>query len=1108
MKNFDYLQNINGLQTLYQLCNAAEETQQTDADICALNCRKALERVVQIVYRLKKEPMGVRENLLSLTTRPPYTTLIADGDKLDMATAFVRKTGNIAAHSGGVTRREAYFSLLNIYNVVGNLLLRLDLIPELPPFDKDLIPKKPSPHLEPNDTEEAATAEFYEQVSEEVLDKPKPAAVTEEMSEAETREQFINLLLREAGWEVMEKKNTPEAEKAGIEIQVHGLDTPSGTGYCDYVLYDKDGTPLAVVEAKRTSVNEEKGREQGVAYAECLFQQYGVYPVVYYTNGFNIKMLDGYYNEPRRLMGFHSLEDLKRIHHQREREKTDDLNINEDISGRPYQKMAIRAVWDHLKDMNRRALLVMATGTGKTRTAASLCDVLLRKGWISNVLFLADRTTLVEQACTAFRKFMPQYTTCILTGSKEDERKADLMFSTYNAMMGYIDSDDKEFGVGRFDLIILDEAHRSVYNKYKAIFSYFDSFLIGLTATPREDVDSNTYELFGLDNEPNYDYDLDLAVKEGYLVDYVPKSRTTRRLREGIRLDSLTEEEREQLDDVWTFEQAKKTELTGKPQEKTPRDIESHELFNYIYNKKTIDLMLQDLMDNGLKICSGTKIGKTIIFAYDHDHAKLIEERFYHLYPTYDKDFCKLIDYTVSDYRTPILNFIMRDNLPQIAVSVAMLDTGVDAPDVLNLVLFKPVYSTIKYIQMLGRGTRLSEAIFDDGTDKQEFYVFDWCENFEYFNTKPKGSKTISTISVTQRLFELKTDVAFALQHKEYQEDEFCVSLGKRLKEQLHAQVAALNEHHISVREHWPLVLKFKPEEQWGCLTSFDVIELKDQIAPLVREENDDSKTQMFDALMFNIELSLLMPDEIKATQSKNTVMKIARRLEGKASLPAVKAKMETISAVAKVEFWKDASLPMLEKVREDLRGLLDNLKTKGKHFPIHIDDTIEIKDDVKKPKLQTSYKVRILDYLREHSEHQVLQKIYNLEKINADDIKELERICWQELGTKEEYDKYVSKGEMICGDKVAIFIRSMIGVDVVKARELFSQFLSDVTLNSLQEQYVSDIINYVRENGDIEPLDLFRSEALKTKQWNKVFPNELPQLGNFMRELHARIAV
>lgn len=1109
MKNFDYLQGIKGLGTLYKFCNAAEETQMSDADTCALNCRKALEHLVHTLCRLEKEPVGARESLLSLTSRSPYTKVIANTEKLKMATDYIRKIGNIAAHTGGVTKREAFFTLLNTYNIVGTFVLRFEFAEEVKPFNNNLIPRRPSPFIKPKEEEvKAVSPEIIEQVKPEVIEEPKVSEeVTDNRTEAETRRLFIDLLLKEAGWEVMEQKNLPSASKAGIEIEVHGLPSGSGTGFCDYVLYGDDGLPLAVIEAKRTSVKVEEGRKQAEDYAKCLYQQYGVEPVIYYTNGFHTFILDGFYSQPREMMGFHTLDDLKTIHFQRNRKPLEDLKINDNITNRPYQKRAIRAVCDHLNQKNRRALLVMATGTGKTRTAISICDVLLKNHWIKNVLFLADRTTLVEQACKNFNKLLPEYTSCILTGSSKEERKAALMFSTYNAMMGYIDSDDKEFSVGRFDLIILDEAHRSVYAKYTAIFSYFDSLLIGLTATPREDVDKNTFDLFKLDGEPNFEYSMEEAVSDNppSLVDYVPLSRTTKRLREGIKQDDLTEEEKEQLDEVWEYEQAKKTEQEGVPQPKTPRDIESKELFTYIYNQNTIDLMIQDLMDNGLKVNSGNKIGKSIIFAYDHDHALLIVNRFYELYSQYDRDFCQLIDYTVKDGQDLINHFELRNEMPQIAVSVAMLDTGVDVPDILNLVIFKPVYSTIKYIQMIGRGTRLSEGIFDDGSDKKEFYVFDWCENFEFFNEKPKGKKTSVSISLTERLFNLKTQVAIVLQYQQYQEDEFAKGLCERLKKDLYEQVCQLNEKHIKVREKWDYVTKYKQAERWVYISELDGMELK-AVAPLIQPAKEDSKALMFDALMFSIELSSLIPD-ITATLAKNKVMKIAQRLMKKASLPQVQAKMETIKAVAKVEFWKDADLPILEKVREDLRGLLKSFGTDHKSFPVNIEDTFEPKEGVEKPKLYVNYRTRILDYLHEHQDIEAINKIYRLEKLSREDIIELERICWKELGTKEKYDRYVKKGEMICGDKVAVFIRSIVKVDIVKAKELFSKFLSNTVLNSLQEEYLNQIINYVCNNGDIQPIDLFQDETLSNYQWGVVFGENLPRVGNYIRELHEMIA-
>lgn len=1106
MKNFDYLQQIEALRDLYQFCNAAEEIQQTDYDSCGWNCRKALEWMVRAVYKLKHVPVGERDNLYTLSTGKPFTDLIADDDKLMMACHYIRKVGNVAVHTGGIKEREAYYTLLNTYNLIGGILLRLGVLKTLAPFNKDLIPKRPSPFAAPSSTIPEATKAFVESVPEENIKKPVKVEMPKDYTEAETRRMFIDLLLREAGWDVLTRENAPMACKAGIEIYVEGMPNTKEEGYCDYVLYGKDCKPLAVIEAKRTSVDPEKGKHQAELYADCLERKYGRRPVIYYTNGFRTMIIDGLGYPPRRVMGFHTLDDLELMISRRGRGQMRDLAIKDQITNRDYQKMAIRSVCDHLNQMHRHGLIVMATGTGKTRVAISLCEVLLRNKWVKNVLFLADRTALVRQANDAFTELLPDYTTCILTGATDEEKGARLMFSTYQTMINYIDAEEKEFSVGRFDLIILDEAHRSIFGKYTAIFDYFDSFLVGLTATPRDEVDKSTFELFHLDGEPNFEYSMATAVKEGHLVDYVPLSRTTTRMREGIKYDSLTEVEKEELDKVWEFEQMKRLMEEGVDMPKTPRDIEKGELFKYIYNVGTVDIVIQSLMNEGLKIQSGNKIGKSIIFAYDHDHAQMIVNRFYELYPQFDPDFCQLIDYSVNYAQDLILKFKKRDKLPQIAVSVDMLDTGVDVPDILNLVFFKPVYSSIKYTQMVGRGTRLCPGIFDDGSDKREFYIFDWCENFEFFKENRKGKIATQTITLAERLFGLKLDIAVILQHQQYQQEEFTKKLCQQLKESLYAQVCELNEQQIAVRNVWEVVDKWKKQERWTYVSELDVLEMKQKLAPLMMVEDDNGGKLRFDALMLNIELSHLEPD-IRATRSKNKVTVIAQRLKAKATIPAVQERMDILMDVSDPRFWATVSFDRLETVREALREIVYILledRINGR-FPIDVSDTYEEKEG-EKPMMYTDYRTRILDYLNEHRDHKVIQKIFRLQQLSIDDIKELERICWKELGTKEEYEAYVSKGDMLCGDRVAVFIRSIIGVDRRIAKERFSRFLSDNVLNSLQEEYINQIIGYVCENGDITPMTIISNDSFEGI--DRAFGVNMVSIRQYVEDIHGRIMV
>ena len=1101
MRNFDYLKQIPALSDLYNFCHAAEEMQLSDYDSCGWNCRKALEWTVRAVYKLKHQPVGERDNLYTLSTGKPFTELIADDDKLMMAVHYIRKVGNVAVHQGGITQREAYFCLLNTYNVVGGVLLSLGVLETLAPFSKDLIPAKPQPHVATSDTVPEAPKTFVDAVPEENVKKPVKAEMPEDISEAETRKEFIDLMLREAGWNVVEVENSPMACMAGIEIYVEGMPNNKQEGYCDYVLYGKDCKPLAVVEAKRASVEPEKGKHQAELYADCLEKKYGQRPVVYYTNGFRTMIIDGLGYPPRQVMGFHTLDDLELMISRRGRGKMTDLAIRDEITNRNYQKMAIRSICDHLNLMHRHGLIVMATGTGKTRVAISLCEVLLRNKWVKNILFLADRTALVHQACENFTELLPDYTTCILTGARNEEKGARLMFSTYQTMINYIDAEDKEFSVGRFDLIILDEAHRSIFGKYTAIFDYFDSFLVGLTATPRDEVERSTFELFHLDGEPNFEYSMAEAVKDGYLVDYNPISRTTKRLRNGIEYDSLTEEEKAQLDAAWAYEQAKALER-GEVKPLTPRDIEKKELFDYIYNKGTVDIVLQDLMKSGLKVENGEKLGKTIIFAYNHDHAQMIVDRFYELYPSFDAKFCQLVDYSVNYSQDIINNFKVRENMPQIAVSVDMLDTGVDVPDILNLVFFKPVYSSIKYIQMVGRGTRLSKEIFADGSDKQEFYIFDWCENFEFFKDNKQGRKPVESMSVTERIFGLEADIIVVLQHERYQHGftrEYC----EQLKDKLAAQVNELNELHASVRREWETVRKYKRPETWGYISAIDALELKKKIAPLIVSEKDDNGGKMLDALMLNIELSKLVPDVV-STRSKNKVIRIAQLLKAKEGMPAVKERMDAIELAMNPNFWKGATIENLEYVRTALRELIYIiLGSKHEKFFISISDTMEEKES-EKPEMLTDYRTRIIDYLNEHRDSAVLQKIFRLEKLTVDDIKQLEDICWRELGSKEEYEEYVNKGDLLCGDKVAIFIRSIIGVDRKIAKERFSKFLSDNVLNSLQEEFINQIIGYVCENGDITPMTIITDDSFYGI--GDAFGANMLSIKNYVEELHGLV--
>ncbi len=978
MRNFDYLKENPHLATLHSYCNTAEICQVSDPEKSALNGRRALEWLVRTLYELKNIEVGERASLYELIDGEPFKQFIGD-ERLMMAVHYIRKVGNSGAHLGEVTKKQSFFALLNLHNVVGASLVKLRVFDSFPMFDKTLIPTSPEIHIEPAKKPEPTPA-FVESVDmEQVADAPAEPHDTG-ISEAETRKYFIDIMLEEAGWQVLDKEGVAMPLKAGIEIEVSGIPNNEGKGFVDYVLYGSNGKPLAVVEAKRTTASPEKGKHQAELYADCLEKQYGVRPVIYYTNGYRTQVIDGLGYPPRTVYGYHTAEELELLIQRRGRSSITDLHIKDEITNRDYQKMAIRSVCERFNNMHRRTLLVMATGTGKTRVSISLVDVLARNGWVKNVLFLADRTALVKQATKNYSKLLPSFTTCILSEDKEPDMSARMMFSTYQTMINYIDSDSKGFSVGRFDLVIIDEAHRSVFGKYTAIFDYFDCLLVGLTATPRDEVEHNTFELFKIDEQDTFAYELGEAVADKYLVPYNGLKRGTSILANGIKYDSLSKEEKEQFEEIWKYEKAKKALA---PTDKYSRNIESSEMFTYIYNIDTIDKVLQDLMQNGIKVQNGERIGKTIIFAYRHDHAELIVERFGVLFPEYGSDFCVLIDNRVTYAQDLINKFEVRDAMPQIAVTVDMLDTGIDVPDVLNLVFFKPVHSKIKFWQMVGRGTRLSPDIFGPAKDK------------EYFN--------------------------------------------------------------------------------------------------------------IFDMLMYSIELSLLVP-EVNSARSQRKVVDISLLLQERASIPQVAAKMPIIKSLSESVFWESSTLDRLEYVRVELREIIKFLVgSENRKFTIDIEDTVIDKGPAE-TLLPRTYKQKIVDYLAEHRSHPAIQKIVNIEQLTREDIVELERIMWKELGTKEDYQKYVSSGNMLCGDSVAAFVRSQVGVDLTKALEAFSSFIGSTVLSSLQEEYLKTIITYVSSNGDITPATLLSKAPFDVYQWQAVFGQNLICVKKFVDKLHNSI--
>ena len=1108
-KNFDYIlllaDKIPTFKHLHNYCRLAEEQQPIYPDASANNARKALEWLMKNMLKMAGVTVDARATLNDMLRLPATDAFVNRDYKFREDIYLVKKIGNAASHDGAepVNRVKAFRCLRALYNVVAGFMGRWDAVKEIPPFDATLISSPSAPVALVKSPEPKVEMEVVNSVRKESLDDPKPVVLPRESlaSEAVTRRYLIDYMLMEAGWELLDEKGKVLGGKACIEVEVDGMPTASGKGYADYVLFSRGGKPLAVIEAKATNHAVTEGRHQAMLYADCLEKRYGVRPVIYYTNGFTTKVIDGMGYPDRDVISFHAMDDLERLIQKRGRAEIKDVTIKEEITDRPYQQTAIKRIVEWFNAKHRRGLLVLATGTGKTRVSISLCDILMRNDWVKNVLFLADRTALVGQAHKNYEALLPSVSMSVLSEEKAPDMQARILFSTYQTMINYLDREDKTFSVGRFDLIIIDEAHRSVFGRYGAIFNYFDSLLIGLTATPRDEIDRNTYDLLQLDNGmPNYSYDIEEAVRDGYLCPYKTLQYHSKIMERGAKWDEMSKEDREEAERLMDYEKS----LAGLgPDDEYHRDILPQEIFKYLFNIDTVDKVLMELMEKGLKVKSGEEIGKTIIFAMNHKHAELIVERFRTLYPEKDPDYCQLIDNYVNKADKLIRKFKQMDKNPQIAVSVDMLDTGVDVPSVLNLVFFKCVKSKIKFMQMIGRGTRLCPKVFGDA-DKKEFYIFDWCNNFEYFSVHSDGANPVAVKSLTERLYALRLDIAAALQSAEHQEKEDDRRLHDELKEILHAQVSQLSRARIDVRAHLQTIEPYREREAWVCLSKLDVAELKG-IAHLLPRPKENEAAKKFDVLMLYLQLEQV-DSTVKADNSRASVIKIAQLLEKKATIPAVRERMETIKEVQTAVFWEHSTLNSLERVRKELRELVHVLAESRdeRRFVINIEDAIS-SDAVAAPvTLKATYHDRVIDYLAKHTDNEVLRKIQNFEQLTTDDVNELQRIFWEELGTRTEFDE-ATNGKKY-NHNVAAFIRVIQGVDRQKALALYTRFIKDGNLTGEQEQYLKEILNYLSENGDLQMSD-FMEYPLNRNRWRDVFGEYFVGLKDFVNELHKVIS-
>ncbi|UJW79887.1 DEAD/DEAH box helicase family protein [Hydrogenophaga sp. SL48] len=1121
----------------------AEAACHADPRTACFYARRTLELAVAWLYRAEGGAGGAlrlpyKADLSAFLFEPSFKLLV--GPALHAKMDVIRRQGNSAAHSTRtMSSADALAVLRELFQVAfwlarhygrhaaarpdPALQFRAELLPTAQPLQPESA-KTPAElqrlatELAERDAALAAAqqrnaamdAELAQLRAEIAASKAANEAQpdTHDYTEEQTRDLYIDLLLKEAGWALdqprdreFEVRGMPNRSVAGPpQDRLHPLGGSGeagvggqrqALGYVDYVLWGDDGLPLAVVEAKRTRRDARAGQQQAKLYADCLEKQFGQRPLIYCTNGYEHVFWDDSQYPPRAVQGFHKKDELQLlVQRRRTRKPLAAMTINPAMVERHYQLRAIRRVGETFDvDRQRRALVVMATGAGKTRTVIALADLLMRANWAKRVLFLADRVALVNQAVNAFKTHLPEAVPVNLVTDKTAEGR--VYVSTYPTMMGLINEardgqagGQRRFGVGHFDLIVVDEAHRSIYQKYRAIFGYFDALLVGLTATPKDEIDRNTYGLFGLeDGVPTDAYGLDDAIAEGYLVPPKTVSVPLRFQREGIRYAELSEAEREQWD-----------ELEWDEDGTVPDEVNAEAVNKWLFNLDTVDKVLETLMTRGHKVAGGDRLGKTIVFAKNNAHAEFIAERFNANYPHYAGQFARVITFKTEYAQSLIDDFSVKDKAPHIAISVDMLDTGIDVPEVVNLVLFKIVRSKAKFWQMLGRGTRLCKDLYGPGQDKADFLVFDFCQNLEFFSQDLEGSDGALAQPLGQRLFNTRLALIAAMDDRlaATGEPSATAQVGDadavgeiRLTEAgmrrdtaslLQAIVAGMSLDNFVVRPKRQWVETWAAASAWAHPSSEQLVDAGVHLSGLpsaVRDEDEDAKR--FDLLMLRLQLGVLNA-EPGFERLAQKVRDIAERLLELGNIPEVRKHGVLIEAVAGEAWWMDVTPPMLEQARRHLRALVKLIdKTARKVIYTDFEDHLGELTEVLLPLGGGAgdferFRTKVRVFLRAHEDHIALHKLRRNLPLTPADLAELDRmLAASGTGSAQDFQRAAAESQGL-----GLFVRSLVGLDRQAATEALSSFLQDKALGSNQMEFLNLIVNHLTERGVMDPALLY----------------------------------
>lgn len=879
------------------------------------------------------------------------------------------------------------------------------------------------------------------------------------MSEKQTRQEIIDKRLKTAGWDVAH----PDQVVAEHEV-FHQFGKESGTGYSDYVLLGRDGKPLAVVEAKKTSAEAEKGREQAKQYADGFEKMFGFRPFIFYTNGLKIFFWDDKRYPPREVFGFFTRDDLERLAYQNAERQTLSVSlIDKNIVGRPYQLEAIRRTLETFENKNRRkALLVMATGTGKTRTAMALIDVLMRANWVKRVLFLADRKALLNQADGAFKEYLPNAPRVRVS---KDNCPADkrVYLATYPAMHGLYPT----ISCGFFDLVIADESHRSIYKRYKEIFDHFDAYQIGLTATPIDFIERNTFKLFETeDGHPTFNYSYKEAVDQKHLVDFKVLSVQSRFQVEGIQAGKLPVSIQKKL-----IEEGKDVEEI---------DFEGTDLEKTVTNSGTNEVIIREFMEQSIKDDTGTCPGKSIIFAISHAHAIRLEQTFNNLYPEYKGLLARVIDSHDPRSNTDggLLDQFKNPKDPlKVAISVDMLDTGVDVPEIVNLVFAKPVFSRAKFWQMIGRGTRLCQNLFGPGKDKTGFLIIDHWNNFSYFSMTPEGKEPNVTQSIPERLFESRLSRAEAAILADNQE------IILQTIQELRTDISELPAENVVVKENMMALRNVAEEAFWSSFGESTIAELRKNILPLMRiKPSEDFDALRFDIQVIDAQTTLLKSDSENFQKQQAKVLASLNELP--LTLNQVRAKETILTKAKSPKFWKDADFKSLDEVRSELRGLMRHRSKPSTEIEkLDLADIVLIRDVIEfGPEMEQAttaeYRRKVEETIKNLiTQNEVLQRLKAGEQLDAFDVQSLaDLLRSQDPYVTEELLQRVYDNRSA---KFIDFIRYILGLQKLQTRsELIAKAFDDfiASHNDFRADQISFLLmvkTFILDQGKIAKSDL-----------------------------------